>query len=354
MKELKASSPSTTAQSVSLEMNSPERRTIAAMRAFAIMGMITIHVFLHYALPELQDSSLGFILQFWGGPPAAPVFMFTMGMLAWLSRKSAKHMLIRALSIFAAGYLLNVLRFVLPLWTASFLGLNEQIADFPSWSQMFFSVDILTFAGLAYASMVVLRSLNTPAPVLFLLAVTAAALGPVLSGRYTGLAVPDAVLELFIGSGSETYFMYFPWIAYPLLGGLAAQSLARLRDIPPGIGMLISAGLFAIGGMYVFPGIDALDYYRHGVPFFLMTAGWIGFEWFLFALLSRRAQGEWKSIQKISGQLSGIYIIHWIIIGWGTLIIGYQTVSNLAVLAGLLGIIAILTAIVSKVIPIKI
>jgi len=82
-------------------------------RGLAIVFMIAVHMLEVYADKYVQNSIFGGIIEFLGGPPAAPVFMMLMGLSFMYSRKKdLKTSIIRGVKIFLLGYLLNILALI--------------------------------------------------------------------------------------------------------------------------------------------------------------------------------------------------------------------------------------------------
>ena len=89
--------------------------SIDLARGLAVFFMIAVHTLEVFASPEVINSVFGQIIEFFGGPPAAPVFMTLMGFSFIYSTKSGlKPKLLRGFKIFLAGYLLNIIRGVVP------------------------------------------------------------------------------------------------------------------------------------------------------------------------------------------------------------------------------------------------
>jgi uncharacterized membrane protein len=63
--------------------------SIDLARGLAVFFMIAVHTLDVFACQEVKNSVLGQIIEFLGGPPAAPVFMTLMGFSFIFSRKSA-------------------------------------------------------------------------------------------------------------------------------------------------------------------------------------------------------------------------------------------------------------------------
>jgi hypothetical protein len=115
--------------------------------------MIAVHTIEVFASQEVKSSLFGQIIEFLGGPPAAPVFMTLMGFSFLYSGKSdLKPKLLRGFKIFLSGYVLNILRGVIPFSLATNLKLDV-VKTFPiekfNEYMILTTVDILQFAGIA-------------------------------------------------------------------------------------------------------------------------------------------------------------------------------------------------------------
>src|SRR6056297_615496 len=73
-------------------------------RFFAIFFMVLSHVELTYGTETLLESYPGLIIDSLAGPPAAPVFMFSMGFFVVFTKKTdIRSGLLRGLKIFFLG-----------------------------------------------------------------------------------------------------------------------------------------------------------------------------------------------------------------------------------------------------------
>ncbi|WBW96360.1 heparan-alpha-glucosaminide N-acetyltransferase domain-containing protein [Oceanirhabdus sp. W0125-5] len=123
------------------------------IRGLAVLFMILVHVLGTYSNTYVYESFFGEIIDFLGSPPAAPVFMFTMGVFFMFSSKASnlKDGIIRGLKLFLLGCILSFLRDDLLV----LLNCNLTRMDYVSANKLMgiWEVDILQFAGLAYIFM---------------------------------------------------------------------------------------------------------------------------------------------------------------------------------------------------------
>ncbi|MCX6363222.1 MAG: heparan-alpha-glucosaminide N-acetyltransferase domain-containing protein [Actinobacteria bacterium] len=316
-------------------------RFLDLARGLAIVFMVFQHVQLLFAVGSGEDSLLGATFLLLGTAPAAPVFMVAMGFLFGSStRTGVRSGVVRGLQLFALGYALNLLRFVLPLLVR---GDPQAIELFGgTWWGAFFEIDILQLAGL---SLIVLgpvkRHVRDPRLVLALAAAVA-----VVSPLLWGVGGGSVVLDPLWGLGEWVSFPLFPWLAYPLLGlslaGFAARAtsaggLMRAWALAGAAAVLAGAALVVLAPV----GSSILafgDYYRSGLPVQLLLAGfvllWLPLLWWLDRRLTWRAVPRY--LTSLSRNITAVYLIQWALIGW--LAIGLGVFDQPSWLAALLGV----------------
>jgi len=271
-----------------LTLDDGRLRFLDIARGLAIVFMVMQHVQLLFAVGSGEDSALGVTFLLLGTAPAAPVFMVAMGFLFGAStRTGVRSGVVRGLQLFALGYALSLLRFVLPLLVRGDAHAIEVFGG--TWWGAFFEIDILQLAGL---SLIVLgpvkRYVRDPRLVLAL-AAAVAAVSPLLWGVGGG----HVLLDPLWGLGDWVSFPLFPWLAYPLLGlslaGFAARATSADRLMR--VWALAGAAVVLAGAALVVlaptgSGILAFgDYYRSGLPVQLLLAGfvllWLPLLWWL-------------------------------------------------------------------------
>jgi uncharacterized membrane protein len=309
-------------------------------RGLAIVFMVFQHVQIMFAVGSGEDSALGAVFLLLGTAPAAPVFMVAMGFLFGSSaRTGVRSGVMRGLQLFALGYALNLLRFVLPLLLFGDPQAVKLFGD--TWWGPLFEIDILQLAGL---SLIVLgpvkRYVRDPRLVLAL-AMAVAVISPLLWGVGGG----SVLLDPLWGLGAWVSFPLFPWLGYPLLGlslaGYTARATSARRLMR---GWALAGACAAVAGIALLPfapgpgGILTFgDYYRSGLPVQLLLAGfvllWLPLLWWLDRRLS------WVLIPRyltsLSRNITAIYVIQWLLIGWLAIALGvFDQPSWLAALLG--------------------
>lgn len=302
-------------------------------RGLAMVFMVAVHVLHTYATVSVASSPFGLVIDFFGSPPAAPVFMLLMGVsFAFSSRSSAAKGVRRGIQLVLLGYLLNLLRGALPVYLALRFGwttLEEIVPHTPGYE--FTTIDILQFAGLALVIISLLRPILKTDMHWLGLAVVVTLISPLLWGCMTGFAPVDFLLTLFWGAGGEhVAFPVFPWLAYVLtgvpLGNWLAASGKRntvfQRGALAGLGLLIIGTLISLTNITFHLG----DYWRTGPGGVIWITGFVlVWLWLCHIASARLERTPFFTLMAFwSRNVTVFYFIHWVIIGWGMFFLGYQ------------------------------
>lgn len=301
----------------------PQIPSFDVPRAIAIGLMIMIHTLMFYASPATMARPLTKLLMLFGTGPGAPTFMFLMGVYFIYARpKPTSYYVRRGLQLIALGYILNVLRFLIPVGVILFFEVPKEV--FLPWTPLTFfkDIDILQFAGLALIIMAYIRRrLHRPVFLLALIVISALA-APHLWGLKSGFTPLDWILELLWGKNIYTVFPFFPWIVYPLTGYLFGQLMIS-NDLSTTFfrKACLFGFLLYISGMLISstdPAFHYGDYFRAGYGGTLVMIGFAMFYVSGVELICRRigVQKKIKIAAYLSDNLTALYIIHWTIIGW--------------------------------------
>ncbi len=128
-------------------------------KGIAVLLMICVHVQEVLSHSAVQHSLFGNIVEFVTCFPAAPLFMFVMGVgIVYSRRQDSGYAIGRGASLLAMAYLLNAARGYIP-WTLGIkLGfLVQDAVPYGDVAQSLLEVDILHFAGLCFILIGVLR-----------------------------------------------------------------------------------------------------------------------------------------------------------------------------------------------------
>ncbi|MFF2528208.1 heparan-alpha-glucosaminide N-acetyltransferase domain-containing protein [Brevibacillus sp. NPDC058079] len=291
-------------------------------RGLAVFFMIMQHaMIMHERTSGEGDTLLGNLFVLLGTAPAAPVFIFIMGVFAVRSKKSVAENMIRGCKIFAFGYVLNVLRFTIPFSLAGDSGV--------AMSHLFM-VDIFQLAGLSLIFFSALKKLAEHAFILpaFILGIL------LISPYWWGLKSDLYIFDPLWGAGANTQFPLFPWGVYFLLGMYVSKHL-QTQKLEEQIKKkyLMGCLILGIAGAAMFPLFPIGDYNRSGLAIHLLMMSFI-FLWMVLAdyfVKKLNKAGFQKLLHPIyfwSSHVTGIYIIQWVIFGWSVLLLGLQQMTD--------------------------
>ena len=306
----------------------------------AIVGMVLVHTF--EACEEIGENIYDinnieeWFVEFFGSVPSGVLFMVAMGIGVSLSRKATPQKYMhRAIQIFLLGILVNVFEKWLPFLYAdpSFLlhPASEQFASI-------IATDIYSFATLCMLFFGFLVSTRNPIRVACISLVLAccawAYLYQFVENFTTGSWWLDNIIGIFLRLNEYSYFSFFPWIIWPLVGFLFGKLWVTHPDTIKRGGRVFLAGLVAmvIGTVLsiCFDSIDAVkgkdiepidDVYYYSMDGFnlIMAFGLVSME---LAILQAGTEFWGWRIHRIvefsSKHIMAIYVFQWMLIGLST------------------------------------
>ncbi len=229
------------------EVNRGRQPEIDCLKAFCIVPMILLHVFEECAEELGLAYDMLHVLEVLTG---AAAFMMCMGLGSRYSRKqTVQHFVERGVGLLTVGQLLYLLRDAIPDLIAWWATGEER---FLSASLLVFETDILTFAGLAFLLLALLKRLKlSDGAILGLgLGMNVAALLLFQVFQTTGSFLADQVLGLFVVTKAESYFplcCYFLFVAFGhALGGV----YLRIRDKDALANRVLTIGVPAVVAYY--------------------------------------------------------------------------------------------------------
>lgn len=316
-------------------------RAFDLARGLAVFFMILVHVLWHWGAPATWTTPIGTVISFLGGPTGAPTFMFLMGAsLAFSSRSTFSWLAARGAWLVFLGYLLNLLRGVIPsmLGTATGVVTQAQISPFTPWF-LLTTVDIHQMAGLSLIAVASLRTRTSPGWIWLGLAGAIVLAAPWLRTLQFGTPLLDAPLTPVLGSAPNVYYAVIPWLVYPLTGAVFGAILARVSDRAAIFrwGGLLGLVLGAIGIALVVvnpPTFDVETYWREPVAFVIGISGIVLVWLALCDVVTRRAWLDRRLaiFYGWSSRVIPMYFTHWILVGWGVAITGFRDLPLGAVL----------------------
>lgn len=255
------------------------------------------------------------------GPFAAPVFMFAMGMgMVFSHRNSAKDWLLRGLDLYLIGFVLNLFRWVIP--EAIRAGISGTAFD-TTVLYLLLQVDILEFAGLAFAFMGLMKMLKVPAKVVIIITVLCSLMGNIPMLHFNSPVLADLV-GLFVPTNGETTFPFTVWIVFVVAGYYFGKLYQRIGDKRAFFRIVTPVSL-----LLTLPYIGWSFYWLRGMfrdeySFFFMNSfqaavilvlipGWLGTLYFLF---DNHHGIIVRFLCDLSKNINSVYVLQWTIIGF--------------------------------------
>jgi len=305
-------------------------------RGLAVLFMVLIHIQQYFSSPEAQETLFGTIVDFVGGIPAAPVFMFLLGVGIIYSRKSdLKSFLKRGLLLIVAGYLLNLLRGTLPN-LMQWMVLGEEQYFTKALNELMY-VDIFQFSGLAMILFGIIKKFKPHVLVVALFGIGFSAINLLLTGVTTEGKLFSALTGLFWGSNELSFFPFLTWIFYPIAGYVFGYYLIRclnknkfyLMALIVSVAVILFSVWIFVYNLEMETGLSSeTGYYQHkmlgNVVFTAFVILWLSILYFASKGIPRII---YKPIGRWSKNVSEIYFIHWLFIGWLGVFIGNSSLA---------------------------
>lgn len=302
--------------------STPRERYLLAdfLRGIAIILMIQIHIMELFATEDIFTSWIGRISLFLGGAPAAPMFMIIMGYFAATSRKKLSQQIIRGIKLFFGGLILNiVLNFSLLLKI-----FNEELELDPL--PYILGADILPLAGLSLITLAIIKKYYSEKliPQLILL-VTVLIITEIVNHFDIQLnGASKYVLSFFIGVSEWSYFPFFTWFTYPLLGSMIISVLEKLsfKELLSTRTLVIVLSVILVFILLSFEwsisiSSDLQRYYHHGTLYFiwclLFLIGWTIVFYFIHHYIGTHNISRY--VQWLGKNVTAVYVFQWLLIG---------------------------------------
>ncbi|WP_075341790.1 heparan-alpha-glucosaminide N-acetyltransferase domain-containing protein [Tenacibaculum agarivorans] len=331
-------------------MNQTTTKRILELDLTKGLGVFLIpmaHTLLIYGTSQTQETDwLGLIVHFFG--KWAGIFIISMGFSYALSNKhTIKSSIKRGLLLLGAGYVMNFLKFIVPL----FLGLiPDSFIEAYGWTSpptfnnmvyMILTGDILQFAGMCLLFMGIVDKLvkkfNKWIPIYIAIAVLV--LVEFIRGFRLGISGVDYILDLLWGNQWNVYFPVFPWIGFILVGMFFGYWFKEVkRDIRMIFLRMFHFGLplTIIGVVLCYMNYDfhMRDYFHLGIGGFIYLLGWNLMSFTLCYYLVKKYKGNkvLDFFYYCSQKITSIYIIQWVVICWGMGIFGYHNQTTKGVI----------------------
>ena len=305
-------------------VNSGRKAELDMAKCSSIIFMIFLHCY--FAMTYFPyDISLFLergIAQLVGGPFAAPVFMFAMGVgMVYSKNQEPRYLIVRGIKLIQLGFFVNIGEFFVPYFLAG--NLMNDWERFPiANGLLLFCIDILAFAGMAFMLMGVLKKLNVSTRGIVIVSIVLSIIGWVARFHDFGSNVGNLIAGYFVGSaGGFTAFPLFNWFIFPAVGMLFGEYYIRCTDTKRflrfwPLALVISVAYFVISWFLPKGFLSEMHLYwfmtTYDAVFCLICVyGVIG----ACLLISKHLpDGAIQFFSKSSSNLNTIYVIQWFII----------------------------------------
>lgn len=296
------------------------------LRGIAILMMIQVHITELLLRPEAIYHLYEKWSYFFGGIPAAPVFIVLMGYFQDRSKSSLIKEIYRGIKIFLLGIALNIMM----NFSLIYLYLNNRI-DVNILSYIF-GIDILILAGFSYILIAIIkRSFKHPF-YLFGLIIFIYTLYFFLKDIHVQSDFLMYLLSAFVRVSSWSYFPLIPWISFSIFGVI----LNRINFFDTvltkkfsNIFWLIYLIVFVLTIRFGLKYSHNLDlYYQMDFEFFLFSIffliGWFKITFRLHEIFSESLITNY--LKWLGKNVTAVYVFQWIILG-NTATYLYKTLS---------------------------
>jgi uncharacterized membrane protein len=305
-------------------------------RGVALVFVVVIHVLEQLSSQEVKDSLFGGVMNIGTSLCAAVMFMFLMGAGVGLSRSTTLSKGIRrGILLFLLAYVLNLLRGTIP--TLSGLATHQfTLEDLKPYSPLYVTIeiDILHFAGLALIALAVIRKISTQWIVWLGAGAGVLLICPLVYGHASDSPLLNYGINFLWRTEKYGHFPIFPWLAYPLFGMVFGHFLKTSKN--PQVFFIRSCVLGALlclcGGYMAYNYSDfSMDSWMSGdynegdvhpwwVVFIIgVILVSISFYQLLATRIPRNKVFDWLCFW--SREVTLMYCIEWIVIGWITIFI---------------------------------
>lgn len=309
--------------------NSKRQVEIDIARGLAVLFMILVHFSSAFLDNAYNDTVFAKVIDFLGTVPAAPVFMFLMGVGFVYSKNQDPQVLFkRGLFIFCGGYLLNVFRGYIPLIIGNKLGYYDlPESSLPGYGYLF-EVDILQFAGLAMIVVAFFKGVKLSEVFYPFIALFAAIISPYMWKVSFDQPILDLIFAPIFGGKVYTYHPFFSWIVYPLMGAFFGWILIRVKNKKAFYSFTSIISIIALVIAFIYylrhPGYDfgivtgdVYNYFQHGILSSIIFCAailcWLAMWNFLSPVIPKFVMNRLRFWSKAT---TPMYVAHWLILNW--------------------------------------
>ena len=311
-------------------VNTGRQFEVDFVKFLAIPFMILVHAYEQFGAFDHEhifpDTVFRHVIEFLGGPPAEPVFLFCIGIgMIYSKHNSPLDYVKSGLKLLLAGYLLNFFRQTLPQFIGIMIGVGEGLDPIGG----LFMVDIFQFAGMAFLTVALMKkakiSTFTICAIAFL--IQAAVIWTTKINFEPGII--QSLLGLIIPSGTFTPFPLTLWFVFPAAGMLFGEYLQKCEDKKEMYTKLLAISLVIFASLTsscLYFGIDIRNMFVLYEDLYYHTS-MIGTLWTMCIVMSLLAI-SYLVLRKLEGTKVGtfvrycstnfntIYFIQWLVISY--------------------------------------
>lgn len=304
-------------------------------RGFTVLFIPAIHAGMLYSRYEVHTSIPGEFLIAIAEGPGGQLLMLLMGIsFTFRQTQNTKQVFKRSIILLITGYLLNILKFVIPYL---FGGLPQtvltklQVNESNKIFQLTSIGDILHFAAI---TQLILHGIYKTKYYHLTAAIIATAIllfSPFIQDAHSTIQPLNYLLELFTGQPPHVFFPLFPWLVYPLTGLTIGYYFKRSESQTMQATALIGL-ILTVNGLYADHFLNTENpagFYRTPPPATAWHLGIVLITLALWHLLSTKIKSNtlFDILTFSSRHITLIYLIQWIMICWALPIFGYQRLN---------------------------
>lgn len=310
-------------------VNSGRQNELDIAKAVLIFSLSLIHCVIECTPEEQLVSGIPFFLDsILGGPLAAPMFMFAMGVgMSYTKMCRPIDFVHRGIQIVITGLVLNVCRYLIPFLVGYGLTGNYEKYINPLLYKVLGN-DVLQFAGIAMLLIALFIKLRFNYLTMLIIGVVMSLVGTAL----TGMDVQNPLGNIFLGYliGTEDVqglvisdFPVLNWLIVPIVGYIFGQFLLRMKDkasfykVVSTFCILVTIIYFPLGihngwGMFG----EGQNCYYHlrttdAIVALAANIGLLGIYYYVALFLPKKCLNV---IRDISKNINLVYCIHWVFI----------------------------------------
>ena len=314
-------------------INSGRQLEIDIAKFLVVINLAPIHTVIECSTDEVLAHGFPFFYDsVLGGPLAAPMFLFAMGIgFVYSKRHSAKDFFTRGLKLLLVAFSLNILRFFLPFITGYLITHDTEQYIAPLWYRVFGN-DVLQFASISIVLMALLKALKLPDLGILFLAIIMRIAGIFFSG----FDAQNQILNVFLGhfiaveDSADMVFSDFPllnWFIIPVSGYIFGKKLISCSDkkkfymilsIPCFIFTIVwfANGIINASGMF---DEGQNSYYHMGIAdTFASICAVLALLGIYNLFAEKLPQRVIFPIIQISRATTHVYFIQWVLVMWST------------------------------------